>query len=85
MHTLENPRTRWRGLITLGFIITFCLSGAVFTAQAAEARTFYAPPSKSWICKTFNICKTGTVKICGNPNIAYNKTNPPCRTYQVRY
>lgn len=85
MHTLENPRTRWRGLITLATIVTLCFGSAIAMAAPAEARTFYETPNKSWICKTFNICKTGTVKVCGNPNIAYNRTTPPCRSYTVRY
>ena len=85
MHTLEEPRNRWRGLATLATIVLLCLGGALAFAQSAEARTFYQPPKKSWICSTFNICKTGTVKVCGNPNIAYNKTTPKCRTYSVRY
>ena len=87
MHTLETPRTKWRGLITLGTIVAICLGAALMAAQPASAATFYGstPPSKSWICWKFNICKTGTWCVQGDPSIAYNKTSPKWRCYTVRY
>lgn len=85
MHTLEEPSHKWRGLRALFTICALCLGSAVFLAAPAEARTFYERPTPSWICKTFNICKTGTWIKCGNPNIAYNKTTPKCYRYTVRY
>lgn len=85
MQILEDPRYRWRGLITLAAIVTLCLGSALAVAAPAEARTFYYKPSKSWICSVFNICHTGTYCYQGNPNIAYNKTVPPWRCYTVRY
>lgn len=87
MHTLEEPRNRWRGLITLGLILTICLGSALVMAVPAEARTFYgsSAPAKSWICKTFGWCKTGTWCIQGDPRIAYNVTSPKWRCYTVRY
>lgn len=85
MHTLETPRTKWRGLITLGTIVAFCLGAALFTAQSADARTIYYQPSPSWICKTFGWCKTATYCYQGDPNIAYNVTSPPWRCKTVYY
>lgn len=87
MQILEDPRYRWRGLITLAAIVTLCLGSAIALAAPAEAKTFYGskPPSKSWICSVFNICHTGTWCVQGDPRIAYNKTTPPWRCYTVRY
>lgn len=61
MPTLNAHRDRLftRLMATLALLTALSLAGAT-AANAASMRVFYyeAPP-KSWICKTFGICKTG--------------------------
>ena len=86
----NTTRRTIAGIAVAALTATACLFGGVAGADAAEAawvsqtRAGEHKP-KSWICKTFNICKTTGHYYCGDPTKAYTKPQPCKFRHNDRY